>query len=373
MADIIQSQYMDLPVPIPTVDPGPQYATDINSCLALIDQHDHSVDKGTPVTPAGMNINLDLEFNGNNATELRSTRFDVQPSPISAPTDLGCTYVSGVDLYYNDVNGNQVRITQSGAIAGTPGSIGGLTPPASVTYNSGTSTFIFQSTTATPANLDAASIIIRELVANGKGVTLSAPAALAANYTLTMPSSLATSSSFVTSDPSGNLSYTAPDDNTVQISGTHLQVKDHGITQIKRSLATSGNTATAGNFALSESCGSFSITSATEAQVTNLAVTITTTGRPVRVELIPADGGSQSFVSVTPETSACSVFFNSNGNRIATNVFEIIASAPAVLATAPWSTVTFPASSSYTYTVTARSGPAATLSIRDIKLLAYEL
>jgi hypothetical protein len=40
---------MNLPVPIVSVDPGPDWATNINACMAAIDGHDHSTGKGVPI------------------------------------------------------------------------------------------------------------------------------------------------------------------------------------------------------------------------------------------------------------------------------------------------------------------------------------
>jgi hypothetical protein len=206
MPNTTTSQYMGMPVPVPTVDPGPQWATDLNTCLTTVDQHDHSTGKGTPVTPSGLNINSDLNFNANNAIGLRSSRYNVQASPLSGVSDLGCLYVSGVDLYYNDENGNQIRMTASGSVSGTAGSITGLVPPANVTYTGFNQTFTFQSSTATAASLDGGSVTIRNLTASSPGITLSPPASLASNYTITFPNSLPSSSSYFITDPNGNIS-----------------------------------------------------------------------------------------------------------------------------------------------------------------------
>lgn len=203
MANFYTSANMNLPVPVVGVDPGPDFANNINASLTLIDAHDHSSGSGVQITPAGLNISSDLAINGNNLTLIRSARFSPQASPLSLGTDLSCAYVSGVDLYFNDGSGNQVRITQSGGVAGSPGSIAGLTSPASATYVSANSTFVWQSAANTPANLDAASVILRNLVANSHGLTLSPPASMGANYTITLPS-LPGSTSFMTIDASGN-------------------------------------------------------------------------------------------------------------------------------------------------------------------------
>lgn len=204
MSLTLSSANMLLPIPVVGQEPGPAWATDLNNCLTIIDQHDHSAGQGVPISPTGMNINADLAFGGNNITLAKSVRFSPQNSPLSSPSDVGCLYESGVDLYYNDANGNQIRITQSGGISGTPGSISGLTTPASASYVSGSSTFVFQSAVSTPANIDGASFILRNLSASSKGLTLAPPAAMGADYTITLPP-LPGSSSIVTMDTSGVL------------------------------------------------------------------------------------------------------------------------------------------------------------------------
>lgn len=214
---------MLLPVPVVGEDPGPDWANNINSCLTIIDAHNHTSDEGVPVPTDGININADLTFNGFNAIDLRSTRFTVQPSPLSLPSDLGCLYVSGVDLYYNDENGNQIQITNNGAVNGTPGSISNLVPPAAVTYDPPTQRFIFTSSANTPANLDAGYINLRNFVANSKALTLRAPAAMAADYTITLPS-LPASKKILTMTSSGVMAADYDVDNvTIEVSGNLLK------------------------------------------------------------------------------------------------------------------------------------------------------
>lgn len=221
---ITNSPNMLLPVPTVGQEPGPQFATDINNCMALIDAHDHTPGRGVQLTPASFNINSDVTFQDNNLTFVRSVRFQPQPSPLSGIADIGSVYVSGADLYYNDTLGNQVRITQSGAVAGTPGSIANLVPPASASYVSANQTFVWQSAANTPANMDFASAILRNLVANSHGLTLNPPNAMGADYALTLPTLPATQS-FMTLDASGNMG--APwtvDGTTIVISSNQLKV-----------------------------------------------------------------------------------------------------------------------------------------------------
>lgn len=187
MANFNNSPNMSLPIPAVGIDPGPDYATNINQCLTILDTHNHAPGYGVQINPDGMNINADLAFNDNNLTGGRSLRLQIQPALLAGPNDLACFYSSGVDAYFNDGNGNQVRLTQNGAVSGTPGSIANLVTPASASYNSGTSTFIWQSNSNTAANMDAASYILRNLTANSKGLTLSPPTAMGSDYTITLP------------------------------------------------------------------------------------------------------------------------------------------------------------------------------------------
>lgn len=230
MADTVPSPLMNMPVPSVGVDPGPDWANNLNSCLSILDGHTHAPGSGNQIKPSGIDINTDFTMNSNNLTNARSLRFVSQPSPIALPTDLGCIYESGVDLYYNDGNGNPIRLTQSGSIVGTAGSITGLVPPASATYIAGNQTFVWQSAVNTPANMDFASAVFRNLVANSKGLTLQPPNAMGFDYTVTLPV-LPSSQKIMTLDASGNMA--APyivDNSTIQIISGTIQVPTGGIT-----------------------------------------------------------------------------------------------------------------------------------------------
>lgn len=212
---------MSMPVPVPSVDFGPDWANNINACLSIIDGHNHALGTGVQVTPAGLNINVDLPMNDNNLTTTRSVRFTAQGAPLSLPADLDCIYVSGVDLYYNDGAGNEIRLTQGGSIAGSNGSITGLVPPASASYALGT--FVFQSAVNTPANIDVGSVIIRNVTAGSNGITVSAPNALASNYTITLPL-LPSSTAFMRISPSGTITTVKLYDYIVGVGGDYTTI-----------------------------------------------------------------------------------------------------------------------------------------------------
>ena len=204
MSATMTSLDMGLPIPIVGVELGPTWALNINACLTIIDSHDHTAGNGVLITPNGLNINTDLNFLGNGSTNLKYTRFNAQGSPLAGALDVGELYVSGVDLYYNDISGNQIRMTIAGGVNAGTGSISNMTPPASATYVAGNSTFVWQSAVNTAANMDFASIILRNLTLNSFGLTLSPPNAMGADYTITLPT-LPASQSIMTIDNAGNI------------------------------------------------------------------------------------------------------------------------------------------------------------------------
>ena len=243
MSNTTISPNMNLPVPVVGVDPGPDWATQINNCLALIDSHTHATGSGVQINPSGININADLSIAGNNLTLVRSTRFQNQTSTLSGVSDLNCAYSSGTggDLYYNDGSGNKIRLTQSGSIVGTTGSIGGLVSPASATYIPASQKFVWQSAANTAANLDCGSVIFRNITASSYGLTLAPPSSLALNYTITLPAIPAASGNFLTIDTSGNIS------SNVKIDGTTLLNTSNTIAVQASQLVDNSTTAASSN------------------------------------------------------------------------------------------------------------------------------
>lgn len=206
MANITISPNMNLPVPTVGVDPGPDWATNVDACLNAIDSHDHTPSQGVAIPPQGLNINSDLTFQAHNATALRSVRFNPNGSPLNGAGDIGCIYESGVDLWYNDGGGNQIQLTSGGSPAGATGTITGL-PSGTASASFAGTTFTFQSATNTPASLAVGPVTIAQPVASGFGVTISPSVSQAANYNLALPAALPAVSSAVVTDASGNLSF----------------------------------------------------------------------------------------------------------------------------------------------------------------------
>lgn len=107
---------MLLDKPVVSNTAGPLWATMLNEIADVIDVHDHSYGKGVQITPSGINVSSALEFNENDATELRSVRFASQSALMSLAADVSCAYVKDGELYFRDASGTNVQITSGGTV-----------------------------------------------------------------------------------------------------------------------------------------------------------------------------------------------------------------------------------------------------------------
>jgi len=344
------SPNMSLIIPTVSQDPGPDWAGNLNASLSIIDQHTHAPGSGIQITPEGMNISSDLSFSSNNATLLRSARFDIQSAALADATDLGCAYAVGDDgdLYYNDGLGNQIQITANGGVAGSPGSIASLTSPASASWVSATATFVWKSTALLAANMDAATLIVRYPgsypTPSGNYIAIQAPSSLASGYAITLPA-LPASASFLTISTSGTLA-----------GGPALA---NGIT--RSNLEPVGQQ-------ISSSCGaSDTITSTSFTDITNLSVAITSTGRPVRLFLQPDGTANAGRFNVDADSTVAEVRILRDGSSIA--VFEV----RGPQGTGVIDFLDTPAGALYAYKVQAKVVTGTSVSPRYMKLVAYEL
>lgn len=102
---------LNLVLPLPTVTLGPEWAEQLNEAFDKIDVHDHSAGNGVKITPAGLNINTELNYNSNNLSNVRSLKLITHASPLAAVGDIRNIYVSGGNLYYNNNSGIPVQLT----------------------------------------------------------------------------------------------------------------------------------------------------------------------------------------------------------------------------------------------------------------------
>lgn len=401
---------MSLPIPSAGQEPGPQYASDVNNSFTIVDGHTHNPGSGVQITTSGLNINADLLINNNNLTLVRSTRFQPQGSPLSGAMDLGCVYESGVDLYYNDGNGNQIRITSGGAIVGTAGSISGLVPPASASYNTGSGTFIWQSGATIPANMDFASAIFRNMTAGSNGVTVSAPAALGSNYTLVLPTIPGTTN-FVSLDTSGNLAAVWNVDNTtINFTGNNIQIKPGSIGQTQFSsplnitgvqLDPSANILgtqldplanilgtqldPAANILrsqieipgqqLSPSSGAFATASGGGAFVPGLSINITTEGNPVIVGIMANPGSNDAYISGSTSgvNNYGSLRVIRSGATVTMGTVPGITGGDTIVVSPSFQGIDVVGAGTYNYTLQLVGGSGMLVSVNNIVLFAYEM
>jgi hypothetical protein len=216
------SPNMGLPIPIPGVTPGPIWASDINASFTQIDSHNHSAGQGVQIQPNGMNINSDLTFQSNNATNLRTTRFSSQNAPITnTGADVGELYVSGNELYYNDyTGGNQVQITSNGSVNATTSGIASGT--ATAAFNTGVLTVKSSSTSF--GNVALQSVLLANSGNLSNQLTLKAPT-LTTSISNTLPIPPASATSIMQMDTSGNMSAALTvDGSSITISGGVMSI-----------------------------------------------------------------------------------------------------------------------------------------------------
>jgi len=309
MAGESYSPNMNLVLPGVGVTAGPVYASDLNQSLNIVDQHNHAPGSGVQITPDGLNINSNFTMNNNNIIAIKSLRLQDQVSALSSGSDLGCMYRVADDLYYNDGLGNQIRLTQSGSVAGTSGSIANLVSPASATFVSLSSTIVFESDVTVPASLDAGSLLMRNLSAGSFALTLSPPAAMGADYAITLPA-LPASQKLLTIDASGNMSaayVTGTSD--VAVSSNSIIINTGAVTYDKMSsTANFGVVTVAGG-------GIVNATINTDYEVTSSGYRpqITTNGRPVLLKFTGGNFSQTHNVSVAPSYSSFTIKIYRNG------------------------------------------------------------
>lgn len=308
------------------VTAGPLYAIENNSAFTSIDSHNHTSGQGLQIPSAGISLNADLPFNSYNATLLRTSRFSSQSIALSLASDIGCAYSVLGNLFWNDGSGNQIQLTAGGALnAASIGAITGLGgTTGSASYSSVSAAFTFNSNTNQAAQINVGPVSIAGTTASANSCTLRVSNSLSANYTLNLPSGLPASTKIMTCDNSGNIGVVYDVDNsTLAITSNVIAVKANGITasQIANNTITAtqiaNNTITATQIASATITGTqiaastvtnsnlvavnVVVSGSTNVNVVHPAgayvqvnsVTITTSGRRVRVYLQP-DGTVQS-------------------------------------------------------------------------------
>lgn len=377
---------MNLTVPGVGTEGSPAYAQEINNDLSIVDAHNHSAGSGVQITPDGININAALTLNSNFLIDAAGMTLIAQGStPVNSTV-----YQSGTDLYFVDGVGNNVRLTQSGAVAGTPGSISNLVSPASAAYVSVNSTFVWQSDANIAANLDAAALLMRNITPNSTfALTLQPPVSLAANYSLTLPA-LPASQKIMTLDNAGTMSapYTV-DGSTITIATNVIGIPAGGVgtTQLANQAVTTAIIANGSvtkpklaalGQVISSSSGAYSTTSTSTVAITNLSVSITTSGRPVILMAIPdgATNGSEFRASSGSTAPTVIVSWFRGASDIADFLLRSSVAGVTGVQAGGFMPVQYfdpVAAGTYTYTLRATCASGSSFAATNIKIVAYEL
>lgn len=199
------------------------------------------------------------------------------------------------------------------------------------------------------------------------------------------------------------------DNTTVEISGDNLQIKDSGVSLAKMAdnsvdtpelvdgavttakiedAAVTPAKLAARNLVESAAVNSFSTSNTTLTDVTNLSVSITTTGRPVFVGMIPASTSTTTtgmgLVSISSNSNVAlgGLWFLRGASVIANFRLSYLTQGSAASTyynngCSSYFFIETPAAGTYTYKVQARIGTipsvTSTVSVEACKLVAYEL
>jgi hypothetical protein len=381
MATTFTTPLMNLVLPVvgPSGQVGPTYATNLNEALEAVDSHDHSSGKGSRITQDGMVFTDSLDLDSNAIIDALSMVFSSQNSPLATANAI---YVSDGDLFYNNSSGTQIQLTAAGTINVTSlGTIGGdySTSSATVTYSDTTKLFLFKQDGTKTADMAFGSIFIYENIAAANYVKIKSAASLAANIDITLPAALPASTLPLSISSTGALS--AATITTAQITDsavTTAKILDSNVTTAK---IADGNVTQAKRAALgqqlSSACTSFtSSTTGSYIDITNLTVTITTTGRPVFIGLIADGSGILSRMEVTGTATelAAQIAILSGSTKIAIHSFgsglstDILACPVSM-----FSHIDVPVAGTYTYKAQFRMQGGTGFACYGTKLIAYEL
>lgn len=285
---------MGLNLPIPTLDPGPDYAAALNAALAFVDQHTHNVGSGVQITPSGLNINTSLPLNTNALLGASFLNFNSSTEPNA---DTSIYSPDGIDIWFLDGNGNNFAITTGGGVNASVGTLTGGTAQAAFVSN----VLVVNSvqSTGVPGNIQAQSVLFGNAFTGTDFVTLSAPSTTS-TYGLVLPR-LPSAQSFVAIDTSGNLSgYAAVSEgintaNLADTSVTQAKLADNSVTPAKLSAFNSAFT------------GPLTTSFNNTSPAMSGSVNITTSGRPVSVSLQSDGSGSSSYIGVDSPSSGGAV------------------------------------------------------------------
>ena len=122
MAETSTTTFMNLVLPTPGERLGPTWATDINTALTRIDQHDHS-SIGKKLGVAALTIDADLDFSPGTSDyatlNKKYSGFTNNSGTLASASFPASIFVTGGNLFYNNSTGGQVQLTDGAALSST--------------------------------------------------------------------------------------------------------------------------------------------------------------------------------------------------------------------------------------------------------------
>jgi hypothetical protein len=362
------------------------WAAYINANFSTLDGHNHAAGSGVQIQPNGLNINVNLPFQGNSATGLNSVAF--AGAVTGTPSTLS-VYSNGTDLFYKDSGNNSIQLTKSGGPNAGTGNIQNLpsTPigGAGISWINSTATFQFLLDAGTAgANADIGSLILRYPgsypTPTGSYIALEVPTSLSASYSLMLPTALPSVYGLMTVSSTGVLTTLPLTSGTIGSSYQIAQVNSAGTSLTFATQIQQANLPTI-NKVLSSSSSSYTSTSTTLVAVTGLSASITTSGRPVAVTLVP-DNTTAAFLQTTSDgpTALFSIQINRDSGSIYLAQFQNQAASTGGIIVAqmlPGAVFVLdtPSAGAHTYQVFVATGlsTGSAVSVNNCKLQLYEL
>lgn len=100
----------------PTVTPGPEWANKINEAFEVVDDHDHTGDKGKRIPIIGVDVNQDVDMQANELINTTSVQFENLDTPLSGALNTVKTQVVDGNLWFTNAGGVPVQITDGNSI-----------------------------------------------------------------------------------------------------------------------------------------------------------------------------------------------------------------------------------------------------------------
>lgn len=210
---------MSLDLPVVGVTPGPIYSVKIKEALETIDDHDHTSGKGAKIPASGLNIQTDLELNGNALTETESVEFTSQSATLSGNEKI---YSVNGELYYNNDDGTPVKITSGAGLnlasTGTiGGDYGGVGVTADVSYSDLSKVFSFTRASGVGAEITCSEVNLQYPTTGTAPVTIKAPNITSGSYDITLPEAQADTDDVIAFTSAGVASFRSIDGTTGEL------------------------------------------------------------------------------------------------------------------------------------------------------------